>query len=105
MSVRTMPTPRPLVQYGGPVQGDMTLFVNAGVYADVSISLHMRAPDDEAVSILFGKERISLEFYDVESLDRLRDLAEEGARRLRAAIELNEREAPELVGAAGAVAP
>ncbi|WP_291413029.1 hypothetical protein [Actinophytocola sp.] len=55
------------------------------------MTLHQRAPDDDAVSILFGKERVTLEFYDVESLERLRDLADEGARRLGAAIEANAR--------------
>ena len=70
--------------------GDVGVFANAGVSADVSIALHMRRPDDDAVAIMFGDERIRLEFYDVESLERLRDLAVEGAHRLRASIELNE---------------
>ncbi len=91
MSVPSMPNPRRFVQYGGPEHDDMALYVNAGVYDDVSMTLHMRAPDDEVVSILFGKERITLECYDVESLERLRDLTEEEARRLREAIEMNER--------------
>ncbi|HVV22972.1 MAG TPA: hypothetical protein VHF06_26280 [Pseudonocardiaceae bacterium] len=40
---------------------------------------------DESVAIVFGRERITLEFYDVASLERLRDIAHEGARRLEAA--------------------
>lgn len=68
----------------------MALFTSAAVDAEVEIALHSpRTPDDETVSILFGKERITLEFYDVESLERLRDLAHEGARQLRAVIETN----------------
>lgn len=41
----------------------------------------------QAVSIALGDERLMLEFYDVESLERLRDVAAEGAERLRAAIQ------------------
>ena len=70
---------------------DMLVYANAGVDADVSMKLYLREPDDNWISILFGDERVSLEFYDVESLERLRDLADEGARQLRAAIELYER--------------
>jgi hypothetical protein len=56
----------------GPVNRDVALFANAAVDAEVEIGLHSpRTPDDEAVSIFFGKERITLEFYDVESLERL----------------------------------
>jgi hypothetical protein len=61
----------------------LSMFASAAVTADVPITLHMRTPEDEYVSILFGEERFTLEFYDAESLERLRDLAAEGARRLR----------------------
>lgn len=90
MSVTSMPAP-PFVQFVDSKRGDVSVFANAGVSADTSITLHMRKPDDDAVSILFGDERITLEFYDVDSLERLRDLANEGIRRLRASIELNRR--------------
>lgn len=74
----------------GTTNRDMSLFASAGVDAGVEIVLHSpRTPDDETVSITFGKERITLEFYDTASLERLRDLAQEGARQLRAAIEAN----------------
>lgn len=78
---------RPVRVSSSPGWEDMSLFVNAGVHADVAISLYMRTPDDLAVALLFGKERLTLEFYDVESLERLRDLADEATRRLRAAFE------------------
>jgi hypothetical protein len=68
---------------------ELPLFASAGVNADVPITLNMQDPTDELVSILFGEERITLEFYDVESLEHLRDLADEGARRLRTALETN----------------
>jgi hypothetical protein len=68
-------------------------FVQCGVSTGVSINLYMRRPDDDAIAILFGEEQITLEFYDVESLERLRDLAGEGIQRLRASIELNQRAA------------
>jgi hypothetical protein len=75
-----------------PGHSDMVLFVNAAVDDGVEIALRTgRLPETEIVSILFGDERIVLEFYDVESLERLRDLADEGARQLHAAIETNVR--------------
>jgi len=90
VSVRSMLTTGPDVQVDDPVRGDMALFANAAVDDEVEIALHAsKLPDAETVSIFFGDERLILEFYDVESLERLRDLADEGARRLRAAIEAN----------------
>lgn len=85
----------------------LDLFADATVDAAVEIALHSsRTPDDEAVSISFGQERLRLEFYDVESLERLRDVADEGARRLRAVIEANARAdaAEQAADAAGPVA-
>ncbi|MGH3974370.1 MAG: hypothetical protein ACRDS9_13735 [Pseudonocardiaceae bacterium] len=68
----------------------MTLFVAEGaVDAEVEIALYSTSPDDETISILFGEEQVTLVFFDVESLERLRDLADEAARRLRAVIEAN----------------
>lgn len=69
----------------------MALFANGGVDADVEIAVYSASPDDEVISIMFGKEHVTLEFYEVESLERLRDLAAEGARRLRMVIEANAR--------------
>ncbi|ONI70885.1 hypothetical protein ALI144C_50820 [Actinosynnema sp. ALI-1.44] len=65
----------------------MLLFVNAGVTDDVPMKLSMHPPRDHIVSILFGEELITLDFFDVQSLERLRDLAAEGARRLHGVIE------------------
>jgi hypothetical protein len=65
----------------------MTVFANAAIDADTDIVLHTTHVDtDREVSILFGSERLTLEFYDVEGLERLRDVAAEGAIRLRAAL-------------------
>jgi hypothetical protein len=41
---------------------------------------------------LFGQERITLEFCDVASLERLRDVAGEGARLLGEALQANAHE-------------
>jgi hypothetical protein len=87
VSVRTV---RPFVRHAGPAGGDMNLYADAGVDASVAMMLHMRTPSDEYVSILFGDDRLTLEFYDVESLERLRDLAAEGAQLLRVALALAE---------------
>lgn len=72
----------------------MVLYSSGGIHAEVAITLLHRAPDGDCVSILFGKERLTLEFFDVESLERLRDVSDEGARRLNAAIEANARTEP-----------
>ncbi|MGH3801994.1 MAG: hypothetical protein ACRDTD_18035 [Pseudonocardiaceae bacterium] len=73
------------------MSGQMALFANGAVDAEVEIALHPAAPDHEVISILFGTEQVTLEFYDVESLERLREVADEGARRLRAVIDANAR--------------
>lgn len=87
------PTARPLA-WDGEVRGrQMDLYANGVVDAEVQIVWHLRETDDEFVSILFGKEQVTLEFFDVESLERLRDVADEGARRLRAVVEANARAA------------
>lgn len=70
---------------------DLDVFANATVDSAVPIALHTSRLSDEYVSIQFGDERITLDFFDVQSLERLRDMADEGARRLRAAIEANGR--------------
>jgi hypothetical protein len=63
---------------------DIGLFANATVDAGVVIALDASTlADDEYVSILFGRERLTLDFFDVASLERLRDIADEGARRMR----------------------
>ena len=85
MSAPNTPTPCPVDETGR----DLSLFLNTDVDAEVQIVSHSRTPDDEVVSILFGDEQIRLEFYDVESLERLRDVADQAAQRLRAAIEKN----------------
>jgi hypothetical protein len=78
--------------WDGVVKGrQMVLYVSGGVDAEVQIVWHLRKPDDETVSILFGDEQVTLDFFDVESLERLRDVADEGARRLRAVLEANAR--------------
>jgi hypothetical protein len=71
---------------------DIGLFANATVDAGVVITFHVSTvPDSEYVSILFGRERITLDFFDVESLERLRDIADAGARAMQETIETNAR--------------
>jgi hypothetical protein len=63
---------------------DIGLFANVTVDAGVVIALQTSTlADNEYVSILFGRERLTLDFFDVASLERLRDIADEGARRMR----------------------
>ena len=83
----------------------MGVFTNGGVDAEVEIVWHLPAPDDDVISILFGDEQITLDFHDVESLERLRDVAGQAALRLRAVIEakarVDGRRPVELVGGLG----
>lgn len=67
----------------------MFVYVNAGVTADVEIVSLPGSSSDESISIMFGAEKVALDFYDVESLERLRDIADQSARRLRAIIDAN----------------
>jgi hypothetical protein len=102
-STNTSNTPASRVVRRPGEQGDTPLFVNAGVHEGVAVTLCMRTPDVPGVTLMFGDERLTLEFLDVESLERLRDLADEGARRLRAAFETaagaaQESAAPGLAG-------
>jgi D-mannonate dehydratase len=62
----------------------MAPFVSAGVHAELKIEMAVR-PEDPSASITFGHERITLDFCDPEPLERLRDLAAEAARQIRAA--------------------
>jgi hypothetical protein len=69
----------------------MFFVANAGVDTGVRIGWHQPAPDDDVISIMFGNEQVTLDFHDVESLERLRDVANQAASRLRAAIEAKAR--------------
>lgn len=66
---------------------DLAVYTNAGVDASIPISLHMRTPDDQYVTLVFGDERLTLSFFDIESLEQLSAIAHEGAQLLRAACE------------------
>jgi hypothetical protein len=66
----------------------MSVFTNAVVDVDTDIVLSTGSTDTyREVSILLDNEHLTLEFHDAESLERLRDIAAEGATRLRAALE------------------
>jgi hypothetical protein len=66
----------------------LSVFTNAAITADTEMVLHTtRAETHHEISILFDQERLTIEFYDVVALERLRDIAAAGAARLRAAIE------------------
>lgn len=64
---------------------DMSMYTGATVDPNTVIDLHTSRLPDGYVSILFGHEAITLDFFDVASLERLRDVAAEGARLLREA--------------------
>lgn len=91
MSVHITETTDSVMLASWPAKDDMPVYTTAAVDAHVAITLHMRTPDDDAISIKFGNERVTLEFYDVESLERVRDVADDAAQRLRAAVETAKR--------------
>jgi hypothetical protein len=66
---------------------DLAVYTNAGVDASIPIRVHMRSPEDRYVTLVFGDERLTLSFFDVESLEQLSAIAHEGAQLLRAACE------------------
>lgn len=66
---------------------ELAVFTNAGVDASISISAHMRSPEDRYVTLAFGDDRLTLSFFDVESLEQLSAVANEGAQLLRTACE------------------
>jgi hypothetical protein len=62
----------------------MHMFATAAIDSRVKMVLHRNPRDHENISIMFGNENVTLDFFDPESLERLRDLADEAARQLRA---------------------
>jgi hypothetical protein len=84
--VTVVSTASPLV-WDARVEGRrMFLYTNGGVDAGVRIGWHP-APDGDIISIMFGNEQIALDFHDVESLERLRDVADQAASWLRTELE------------------
>lgn len=79
----------PFKQYRvGMTSKQMSMFMNAAIDESTDIVLHTaHVETDGEVSILVGNERLTLEFYDVTCLERLRDVAAEGVSRMRAALE------------------
>ena len=84
VSVVSMPATGPLAWNGQGRGRRMFSYTNGGVDAGTRIGWHL-PPGDSVVSVIFGDEQITLDFHDVESLELLRDVADEGARRLREA--------------------
>jgi hypothetical protein len=61
------------------------VFVDVGVHADVEITLTMERDGGAGASIAFGHTGpdLTLEFCDVDALERLAAVAADGARQLR----------------------
>lgn len=64
-----------------------TVFANVGVHADVEITLALYDDGGDGAAIRFGIDGpdLSIDFADVDSLERLAMVAADGVRRLRAA--------------------
>lgn len=63
---------------------DFAVFTDAGVDASIPMTVGMRSPEDKYVVLAFGG-KLTLTFFDVESLEQLSALAIEGAQLLRGA--------------------
>jgi hypothetical protein len=74
------------------VSRDLSLSGHCNVYDDVNIRSHMDPAGDDVVEIMFGDEQLTLGFFEVAALERLRDVAAEAARLLHARITLNDHE-------------
>ena len=76
---------------GAQVRNEPALiFTTVGVHADVEIKVRLAAEDAESAYLDFGRnEELTIDFADVDSLQRLAAAAEEGARLLRERIEEN----------------
>lgn len=61
------------------------MFANVGVHADVEIRLAMYPDGGEGATIAFGHTgpELTIEFCDVDSLERLAAVAADGARQLQ----------------------
>ena len=69
---------------------ELTMYANVGIDAGVDIKARLSGHDIEAVEINIGYgPELILDVADVQSLERLRDVATEGARLLRERIEEN----------------
>lgn len=64
------------------------VYANVGVHTDVEIKLVMY-PDGENAAIAFGHTgpELTIEFCDVDSLERLAAVAADGARQLQERID------------------
>ena len=70
----------------------MEIFLNVTVDSEVKIGWRLPQPDADSIVIIFGgHHEVSLEFFDLESLELLRDVADDAAARLRAAIRAKAR--------------
>lgn len=67
-----------------------TVVANVGVHDDVEIMLTMARDNGESAAITFGhQDDMTVEFSDVDSLERLAAIALDGARQLRERIAAN----------------
>jgi hypothetical protein len=84
----TMPCP---FEWTGRLEGTpMGVFLSAAVDRDVVIGWHRPGPHASSIVIMIGGEQLSLEFFDEQSLQRLRDVADHAIPQLRAATAKNE---------------
>lgn len=65
----------------------MEVFLNAAVDSDVEIGWQLRKQDADAITIVIGHLQLSLEFFDVASLELLRNVADDAVLHLQTALQ------------------
>lgn len=78
---------------GAPIE----MFLRAAVDRDVVLGWHRPGQNASSIVIMIGEEQLSLEFFDEESLRRLRDVADRAIPQLRAVIEEGKRRNEEFL--------
>ena len=78
---------------GTRVGTEPVIFTNVGMRSDVEIGLTMYRDDAEGATLSFGcNGEVTVEFCDVDSLERLAAVAADGARQLQERIDANSQD-------------
>jgi hypothetical protein len=87
MSTDQSNAPCPFKWPGNFEGSPMEVFLTAAVDSEMAIGWHLPDQNASSITIMFGRERLSLEFFDEESLRRLRNVADDAIPRLREVLE------------------
>ena len=97
MSADAPNTPCPYAWPPNLVGAPLAVFLNAAVDRNMSIGWYRPSTESSSIAIMIGGEQLSLEFFDEESLRRLRDVADHAIPQLRSAIAEGKRRNEEFL--------